>query len=138
MGVAVTTKHYQGGCLCGWIRFRAAAPADNPHACSCKNCQRHTGALSAVWLEFPRDRVEWTGPGGAPAVYRSSAYSSRAFCARCGSSVGAIDDAPTIALLLGGLDDCHPPELAPAAHAFADGKPAWWREQVDEAGSGQD
>lgn len=64
MGVAVTTKHYQGGCLCGWIRFRAAAPADNPHACSCKNCQRHTGALSAVWLEFPRDRVEWTGPGG--------------------------------------------------------------------------
>ncbi|SEM69430.1 Uncharacterized conserved protein [Pseudomonas sp. ok272] len=95
---------YHGGCLCGWIRFAALGPADNPHTCECRFCQQHTGALSAPWVEFPRERVTWTGEGGMPATFRSSDYSSRAFCPRCGSSIGAIDDAPTVALLLGGFD----------------------------------
>ena len=61
-----TVATYEGGCLCGNIRFRATGPADWPHTCSCKMCQRHSGALTVAWVEFPRDRVEWTGPGGAP------------------------------------------------------------------------
>ncbi len=118
---------YQGGCLCGWIRYSAQAPAGNPHTCSCRYCQQHTGALAALWIEFPRDKVEWTGEGGEPALFRSSDYSSRAFCPRCGSSLGAIDDAPTIALLAGTLDDPHRDELKPVSHSFADGQPAWSR-----------
>jgi len=89
-------------------------------------CQHHTGAPSAAWVEFPRDRIAWIGPGGAPAIYRSSDYSSRAFCPTCGSSIGAIDDAPVIALLVGGFDNPQAQELAPTYHAFEDMKPAWW------------
>jgi len=118
---------YQGGCLCGWIRYTAMGPADNPHTCSCRNCQQHSGALTATWVEFPRVNVTWTGPGGLPATFRSSDYSSRAFCARCGSSIGALDDAPTVALLLGGFDQADQPALAPTAHSFTDGCPAWWK-----------
>ncbi|WP_444979315.1 GFA family protein [Ancylobacter defluvii] len=44
---------YQGGCLCGDIRFAAVGPARNPHSCSCSVCQRHTGALTALWWSFP-------------------------------------------------------------------------------------
>lgn len=116
---------YKGGCLCGAIRFEATGPVGKPHTCSCKMCQRHGGAPSAFWVEFPRDRVRWTGPGGTPATFRSSDYSSRAFCPKCGSSIGAIDDDPTVALLIGIFDDIHAPELAPEYHAFADGKPDW-------------
>ena len=90
-----------GGCLCGAIRFEAVGQPGNPHACSCESCRRHTGAPSVGWVEYPRSMLRWTGPGGAPAVYRSSDYSSRAFCPHCGSSLGAIDDAPTVALLIG-------------------------------------
>ena len=118
-------KSFTGGCLCGGIRFTALGPANNPHTCSCKSCQRHTGALTAAWVEFPSASVTWTGPGGAPATWRSSDVSSRAFCPRCGSSLGAIDDASTIGLLVGTFDDSHARELKPEDHAFADGRPIW-------------
>ncbi|HRN83873.1 MAG TPA: GFA family protein [Hyphomicrobium sp.] len=121
----MTESIYAGGCLCGAIRFEATGPVSNPHNCSCKFCQRHTGALSASWVEFPRESVKWIGPDGAPAQYRSSDYSSRAFCPKCGSSLGAIDDDPTIALLVGTFDDSHASELKPESHSFEDGKPAW-------------
>lgn len=121
------TTTCQGGCLCGFIRYRAQGPAENPHTCSCRNCQQHTGALTALWIEFPKDSVEWTGAGGEPALFRSSDYSSRAFCPRCGSSLGAIDDEPRVALLAGTFDDPMAEALKPDHHAFEDGRPHWWR-----------
>lgn len=120
------TNKFSGGCLCGAIRFKASSPI-NPHTCSCDICQKHTGAQSAVWIEFSACNVQWTGEGGKPATYRSSATSSRAFCPRCGSSIGAIDDGPVIALLSGIFDKPNDPALAPEYHSFADMKPEWWQ-----------
>ena len=120
------TKHYRGGCLCGAVRFEATGTPGFPHTCSCRMCQRHTGALTASWVEFPREAVQWTGPGGAPSVYRSSDKSSRAFCPDCGSSIGAVDDAPVIALLLGAFDKPGSADLAPVSHSFKDKRPRWW------------
>lgn len=119
-------KTFTGGCLCGNIRFEAINPL-HPHTCSCDICQKHTGALTAMWFEFTKENVKWTGEGGVPSTFRSSAYSSRSFCSRCGSSVGAIDDEPTLALLAGGFDEGSVPELPPVYHSFDDMAPAWWR-----------
>lgn len=118
---------YSGGCLCGHIRFHAHGLPGNPHSCSCDFCRRHSGAPTLCWVEFPRQAVEWNGPGGMPALYRSSPYSSRAFCPRCGSTLGAIDDEPTVALTTGSFDRADLPELCPTSHAFADVCPEWWR-----------
>lgn len=117
---------YEGGCLCGHIRFRATGPVDFPHTCSCRLCQRHTGALTVAWVEFPAENVVWTGPGGAPATFRSSPQSSRAFCPVCGSTLGAIDDAPVIALVTGVFDDPSAAALRPTRHSFAKRRPNWW------------
>ena len=122
-----TETPFTGGCLCGAIRFRAAGPALNPHTCSCKMCQRHSGALTTTWVEFPKEAVQWTGPGGPPATFRSSDYSSRAFCKSCGSTLGAIDDDPTVALMLGVFDTSEDANLIPKSHSFQDQKPNWWR-----------
>jgi hypothetical protein len=122
--------HHEGGCLCGAVRFRAKGPAGNPHTCSCKLCQRHTGAPTAAWVEFPSADVEWTGPGGAPSVYRSSDFSSRAFCPACGSSIGAIDDKPVIALLVGCFDRPNRSDLKPTGHSYRGARPKWWRADV--------
>jgi hypothetical protein len=128
-------KIYEGGCLCGNIRFVATAPVKAPHTCSCKMCQRHTGALTVAWVEFPRDSVEWSGPGGAPTTWRSSDWSSRAFCSVCGSSIGAVDDKPTIALLLGAFDSANRKELASTSHSYAGARPKWWHVQSDAEAS---
>ena len=89
-------------------------------------CRRHSGALTVCWVEFPAGVVRWTGPGGAPATYRSSPGSSRAFSARCGSTLGAIDDAPVVALVLGAFDRPGIAALKPLSHSFRSGRPRWW------------
>lgn len=124
--VAKRMKPHNGGCLCGAIRFEAQGPAGKPHTCSCKLCQRHSGALTAAWVEFPKEAVTWIGPGGAPSTYRSSDYSSRAFCGTCGSTIGAIDDAPVVALVLGSFDKTSAVDLIPVSHSYRGGRPKWW------------
>jgi hypothetical protein len=120
-------RTYKGGCLCGNIRFEAEGPPLNPHSCACKMCQRHSGAVILHWVEFPAEKVAWTGPGGQPSVWRSSAASSRSFCPACGSTLGAIDDKPVVALVLGSFDSKNRRELAPVSHSFRGKSPAWMR-----------
>jgi hypothetical protein len=126
-------KTYEGGCLCGNIRFKATGPALKPHTCSCKMCQRHSGALTLTWVEFPENSVTWNGPGGKPSVYKSSKWSNRAFCSKCGSSLGAIDNAPTVALILGVFDSANRKELAPTVHSYVGGRPKWWHVDIDKS-----
>jgi hypothetical protein len=95
-------------------------------------CQRHTGALTAAWVEFPSSSVRWTGPGGAPALYRSSAGSSRAFCPACGSTLGAVDDKPVIALVVGAFDTPNRKDFKPEYHSFRSARPRWWDVAVPE------
>ena len=120
-------KAYHGGCLCGHIRFIAHGSPNKPHTCSCKICQRHSGALTQAWVEFDRDNVHWTGAGGKPKTWRSSEHSSRSFCGVCGSTLGAIDDAPVVALVLGTFDSANRKELEPQSHSYVSKLPKWWK-----------
>jgi hypothetical protein len=125
-------KTYEGGCLCGNIRFVATGPALKPHTCSCKMCQRHSGALTLHWVEFPKDKVNWNGPGGKPTTFKSSEWSNRAFCPKCGSTIGAIDNLPVVALVLGVFDKNNKQELAATSHSFVGGRPKWWQPRVTD------
>ncbi len=116
-----------GGCLCGHIRFTATGSPDNPHTCSCHMCQRHSGAPTLAWVSYPKSAVVWDGPGGEPSVWRSSDFSQRAFCPRCGSTLGAIDDAPTVGLVTGSFDRPNLISLAPLRHSYTGSRPKWWR-----------
>jgi hypothetical protein len=95
-------------------------------------CQRHSGALTTTWVEFPKSAVQWVGPGGAPSTYRSSDYSSRSFCAKCGSTLGAIDDNPVVAMVLGVFDSANRKELRPTYHSYKGGRPKWWHVATEE------
>lgn len=125
------TKTYKGGCLCGNIRFTVTGKPNKPHTCSCKMCQRHSGSLTQAWVEFNLIDVVWDGPGGRPKTWRSSDYSSRSFCETCGSTLGAIDDKPIIALTLGVFDSPNRKELQPQSQSYISKKPKWWQVQID-------
>jgi hypothetical protein len=86
-------------------------------------CQRHSGAVTLHRAEFPAETVKWTGPGGKPKTWRSSDYSSPALCGACGSTPGAIDDRPVVALVLGTFDGDNRRELALQSHSFAGNQP---------------
>ena len=124
-------KQYQGGCLCGNIRFTAIGEAKKPHTCSCKMCQKHSGAITQAWVEFDKADVSWDGPGGMPSLWRSSDFSCRSFCNICGSTLGAIDDEPVVALVLGVFDSNNRQALKPVAHSYKSKQPKWWHVEVD-------
>jgi hypothetical protein len=125
-----SNKMYEGGCLCGHIRFRVEAEPDFPHTCSCTICRRHSGSLTVGWVEFERNKVNWIGDGGEPSLYRSSEDSSRAFCSQCGSSLGAVDDKPVIALLVGSFDKPNLQAFKPLSHSYRSVRPKWWHVEI--------
>jgi len=76
---------FEGGCLCGAIRYRVQAPATWSNLCFCRDCRRATGTPAVAFARFHRDRFALLA--GSPARFRSSASVTRAFCDTCGTSL---------------------------------------------------
>src|SRR6185312_7991842 len=97
-------KEYTGSCLCGNITYKVKGEPIFPHLCSCRMCQKWSGALTVAWTEFSLKTFIWNGPGGKPSFYRSSQKTQRYFCPKCGSTLGAIDDgSETIGITIASL-----------------------------------
>lgn len=96
---------FEGGCLCGAIRYRATAAPLRGVICHCAICRRHSGAPALAFVHFPADAFEWRGP--APNWFRSSAHAERGFCPRCGSTLGMREDVldDRVQVSIGSLDD---------------------------------
>ncbi|MFO1057306.1 MAG: GFA family protein [Dongiaceae bacterium] len=92
-----------GGCLCGAVRYRAAAAPLRVGICHCLDCRKAGGSIMAVLAVFPADRVTMTGetrltPAGRPP--------GRFFCPRCGSPVfSRDDDSGEIEIHVGSFDE---------------------------------
>jgi hypothetical protein len=116
--------NHEGGCLCGAVRFRVAAPQLESGYCHCRMCQRNTGAPVVAWTVFPAASFAWIA--SPPATYDSSAYAKRQFCSRCGSYMVFInaDQPDEISVNTASFDD--PGAFAPQKHIFAESRIAWF------------
>ena len=100
-------ERFEGGCLCGAIRFVATGQPKGVAWCHCKSCRKHSGAPVSVFVAY--ERTAYTVTKGEIAKFESTpGKTERGFCARCGSTltcetvglptltdfhVGAFDDA---------------------------------------------
>jgi hypothetical protein len=115
---------YTGGCLCGNIRYRISGKPTRPHFCTCRMCQRWSGAPIVAWVDFPRESATFDGPGGNPAFFRSSKASQRGHCPKCGGAICAVDDgADTICMTIASLDDPH--AIVPKSQSYPGSAPSW-------------
>jgi hypothetical protein len=115
---------YEGGCLCGKVRFKVTAAAIETGYCHCRMCQRNSGAPVVAWTTFPAESFSWTG--ASPATYVSSPQVRRQFCADCGSyMVFRHENSAEISINTASLDD--PGAFAPRAHIFAESRIPWFR-----------
>jgi len=74
-----------GGCHCRAVRFVAGTVPAHLHACHCTICRRIAGSMTlSVSIPAAALRVEGAE---AIAVYASSDWAERAFCARCGTGL---------------------------------------------------
>ncbi len=123
-------KTYEGGCLCGHIRYRASGEPEFPHLCSCTQCRRWSGAPTVAWVEFPLVTFQWVPAGRTPQLFRSSERTERGHCPVCGSALCAIDDGyPNISIVVGSLD--RPNLIVPdVRHSYRSAKPRWWHAEA--------
>ncbi len=134
--MAKKPRTYEGGCLCGAIRYTVTAEPEFPHICSCTMCRRWSGAPTTAWVEFPLANFRWTGPGGEPRYFRSSKKSQRGNCPKCGSAICVVDDGyDNISLVMGSLD--RPNLIVPdVQHSYKSFRPKWWHPEVGNAKAG--
>ncbi|HEV7690989.1 MAG TPA: GFA family protein [Hyphomonadaceae bacterium] len=105
---------FNGGCLCGDIRFVASGRPHRVGLCHCLDCRKHHGALFFAAAMFPQDAVTIEG--------ETHDYAGRNFCPRCGSSVSA-RSGDEIEIHLGALDV--PDQLTPTYECWTVRREAW-------------
>lgn len=114
-------RPYEGGCLCGGVRYRASGAPLNERVCHCRLCQKAVGAAFNARLLFHAEAVAMTGTVG---WFASSAALDRGFCPRCGTTL--FSARPAIGLIgvtAGSLDD--PSLFSPAMHIWTSSRQPW-------------
>lgn len=116
---------FEGGCLCGKVRYRAESMPSDQVSCHCRLCQRSAGAPYLAWLTFSVACFSYTA--AEPRVYASSPVAQREFCADCGTQLVFRHTAcPTeLDVTTVSLDEPNFPELAPREHIWTDSKITW-------------
>ena len=86
-GTPVDTAAATGGCLCGAVRYRVAAPVDAIVMCHCTHCQKASGTGASANVIVPTAAL--TVERGTPRVFSQVVDSGntleRHFCGDCGS-----------------------------------------------------
>jgi hypothetical protein len=76
---------YEGGCLCGRVRYCIDGEPLSAGYCHCRMCQRAAGAPVVAWVAFRRAGFRFVA--GSPDVYQASPRAVRRFCGHCGSAL---------------------------------------------------
>ncbi len=119
--MSTSSVSYQGGCLCGEVRFMATGEPLTSAICHCRSCQRAFGAESVAWACFKPEQVEWQGE--PRKIFRSSSGVERSFCSRCGTSMSYQAENNTLDLAIACMDD--PESLSPEREVYLSHRISW-------------
>ena len=122
--MSIATKQYEGGCLCGAVRFTATGAPVGVYWCHCQSCRRHTGAPVSVFVAF-EPRAYTVTKGEITKFDSSPGKTRRGFCARCGSTL-TCESLPEVTLThfhVGAFDDAA--QLQPTKHYFVEERLPW-------------
>ncbi len=122
---ATEGSSFEGGCLCGTVRYRVRGGGRNLAFCHCRSCRLASGAPFVAWGTW--DDAAFEVAAGELRECRSSELVTRGFCALCGSTItyrhagreGELD------VTLATLDD--PNALTPTCHIYTSHKLSWVR-----------
>ncbi len=114
---------WEGGCLCGAVRFEVTQASFQTDYCHCRMCQRMSGSVLTSWADFKETDFRCTR--GEIKYYKSSPHAERGFCADCGSSlIQRPWEGDYIAVATGSFD--HPEEFRPTnVHCGIESQVPW-------------
>src|SRR5260370_19770354 len=79
-------EQFEGGCLCGAVRFVASGQPKGVYWCHCDSCRKHSGAPVSVFVNFERTAYRVT-KGEITKFESTPGRTTRGFFARCGSAL---------------------------------------------------
>ncbi len=115
---------YEGGCLCGALRYSSSVDPIDAGYCHCRMCQKVSGATVLPWASFSSGNFSYTQ--GQAKIYKSSDWGQREFCEACGSQIafrGTVSD-DAVEINVGTLDD--PEIITPEYHVWCDSQVSWF------------
>lgn len=117
------TDVFEGGCLCGAVRFRASGMPDHRMICHCETCRRAAGAPVVAWVTFATSDFEFVE--GVAKQHASSPGVTRTFCDVCGTSLtyARADEPESIDVTTASFDT--PDALAPKHHSWLEDTISW-------------
>lgn len=117
------TPKYRGQCDCGSIQYQFTDLPFDADYCHCRQCQRTTGSVVSVWMDFKVGQVQWLT--ASAKEYASSEFIRRGFCEQCGCSVSYrhLQHPDYISLSIATLDD--PDLIEPKYHIYTSSQPSW-------------
>src|SRR5438105_2790110 len=115
---------YEGGCLCGAVRYRLRGAPFDAGYCHCRLCQRSAGAPTLVFASVQKSDLQILA--GSPRRYRSTSFATRSFCPQCGTQLFMeLDDQPrTVDFTVASLDD--PTAAPPDFHIWNASRIPWF------------
>ncbi|WP_253913329.1 GFA family protein [Pseudoruegeria sp. HB172150] len=75
----------EGGCLCGAVRFVAAAVPATAGICHCEMCRRWTGS-ALIGVTVKAEDLSWQGAEHIQEK-QTSGWAKRGWCGECGSNL---------------------------------------------------
>ena len=118
-----TPTTFEGGCLCGAVRYSATGQSVARSLCHCRSCRLAAGAPTVAWVVWRSSDFSWVH--GAPSEYASSPGVTRTFCNHCGTPLTYQKNAErgTIDVTTATLDAAD--EFAPTMEIWTEDKLRW-------------
>ena len=116
---------FEGGCLCGAVRYRIERRFLNAMHCHCQMCRKAHGTAYSTHVIVRPGQLEWLCGRELLEPYESSKGAYREFCSRCGTHLlvhGQTGD-ETLAIPAGTLDGG--PELTILGHMYFAERVPW-------------
>lgn len=113
---------FEGGCLCGAVRYRATGTPYHLTHCHCADCRKASGAPFVSWASFRTQDFTITHGQPTRLLWESRV---RTFCNQCGTALTfqASENAEEIDVTICSLD--LPGRLAPRDHIWIEDRMPW-------------
>jgi len=117
------TKLFNGGCICGAIRYKACGSPVMVAYCHCDDCRKSGGSVVAVLAGFRRDGFEIVN--GNPTYFGTTPAVQRSFCNTCGTPLFYENQNffENIYIHIGSFDQ--PEKLPPDRHTWVSDRISW-------------
>ncbi len=112
-----------GGCFCGRITYKIAAPLKNARSCHCSRCRKAFSGAGSAYAEVVPDSLTWTTGADQLSRYETTPGWGLAFCGTCGSTLCGLHGNDVHGVTLGSIDG--DPGVEIAQHIFVGSKAPW-------------